>query len=133
MNAEYFREHKKKKPVEDFSANMSMFEDIWEILQVILKQAESNQKNKKLQDKSKKLLTAAKTGLREQRQLGNDLPIEQEEDGNDIDYRKIFKTIMCPLKDSCPKLKKRRWPYTGSKSHSKLGIECPYAHHAMEL
>jgi hypothetical protein len=40
---------------------------------------------------------------------------------------------MCPLKNACPRLKKQRWPYTDMKSHAKLGKECPYAHHAMEL
>lgn len=131
MNEEYKRDHKKKKPVENF--NQSMFDDVWEILQIILKQAESNQKNQKLQDKSKKLLTAAKRGLIEQKQMGFDAPAEGDEENSEIDYRKIYKTIMCPLKDSCPKLKRQRWPYTGMKSHAKLGKDCPYAHHAMEL
>lgn len=36
----------KKRPVEEF--NQSMFDDVWEILQIILKQADSNQKTKKL-------------------------------------------------------------------------------------
>jgi hypothetical protein len=130
MNEEYRQEHKKKKPVENF--NQSMFDDIWEIMQIILKQAESNHKNKKLQDKSKKLLTTAKTKLKEQKTMGFEAG-EGDDDGGEIDYRKIYKTIMCPLKDSCPRLKKQRWPYTGIKSHSKLGKECPYAHHAMEL
>jgi hypothetical protein len=78
------------------------------------------------------MLTAAKKGLKEQREMGFDAPADGDDDG-EIDYRKIFKTIMCPLKDSCPKLKKQRYPYTGVKSHAKLGKDCPYAHHAMEL
>ena len=66
--------------------------------------------------------------------MGFDGPAEGEEGHHgEIDYRKIYKTIMCPLKDTCPKLKKQRWPYTGMKSHAKLGKDCPYAHHAMEL
>ena len=65
--------------------------------------------------------------------MGFDGPAEGEEENGEIDYRKIYKTIMCPLKDTCPKLKKQRWPYTGIKSHAKLGKDCPYAHHAMEL
>jgi hypothetical protein len=51
MNEDYLLTNKKKKPVENF--NQSMFDDVWEILQIILKKAESNQKNRKLQDKSK--------------------------------------------------------------------------------
>ena len=99
-----------------------MFDDVWEILQIILKQADSNQKTKKLQDHSKKLLTNAKIKLKEQKAMGFDEGGEgQDKDDKEIDYRKIYKTIMCPLKDSCPKLKKQRWPYTETKSHAKLG------------
>lgn len=66
--------------------------------------------------------------------MGFDAPVEGEEkDLTSIDFRKIFKTIMCPLKDSCPKKLKQRWPYTLLKTHEKLGKDCPYAHHAMEL
>jgi hypothetical protein len=77
------------------------------------------------------MLTKAKTGLREQREMG--FEAEGDEENGEVDYRKIYKTIMCPLKDACPKLKKQRWPYTGIKNHTKLGKDCPYAHHAMEL
>lgn len=41
----------------------------------------------------------------------------------------IFKTIMCPLKRTCPKDNSDRWPRTVTQ----LGMLCPYAHHAMEL
>jgi hypothetical protein len=45
----------------------------------------------------------------------------------------LFKTIMCPLKDKCSKIKKPRWPSTNIKSFTKFGEECPFAHHPMEL
>lgn len=45
----------------------------------------------------------------------------------------MFKTIMCPLKDSCPKVKKARWPSSSIKAVTKFGALCPYAHHLMEL
>lgn len=51
------------------------------------------------------MLTKAKTGLKEQRDNGFDIPDGEEDDG-EVDYRKIYKTIMCPLKNSCPKLKR---------------------------
>jgi hypothetical protein len=45
----------------------------------------------------------------------------------------MFKTIMCPLKDTCPKVKKARWPSSSLKTVTKFGALCPYAHHLMEL
>jgi hypothetical protein len=45
----------------------------------------------------------------------------------------LFKTIMCPLGDSCPKVKKSRWPNSSIKSVTNFGALCPYAHHLMEL
>jgi len=47
--------------------------------------------------------------------------------------RILFRTIMCPLKDKCPKIKKPRWPTSNTKSFTKFGEECPFAHHPMEL
>jgi len=52
---------------------------------------------------------------------------------DEIDYRKIYKTIMCPLKNECPKLKLLRWPSSSIKTQCKVGKDCPYAHHPMEL
>lgn len=40
---------------------------------------------------------------------------------------------MCPLKDKCSKIKKPRWPSSKTKSFTKFGEECPFAHHPMEL
>lgn len=40
---------------------------------------------------------------------------------------------MCPLKDRCPKVRKKRWPDSGIKTTKKFGELCPYAHHLMEL
>ena len=78
------------------------------------------------------MLSKAKKELKDQQENGFD-PQEGDEENGEVDYRKLYKTIMCPLKDSCPRLKKQRWPYTDKKSHSKMGKDCPYAHHAMEL
>lgn len=49
--------------------------------------------------------------------------------------RKLFnyKSIMCPLRDRCPDDVRPRWPNTETKSISKLGSGCPYAHHYSEL
>jgi hypothetical protein len=56
-----------------------------------------------------------------------------EDDDDDKDYLKMFKTIMCPLNLKCVNRRKQRWPYTSLKNTKKLGQKCPFAHHAMEL
>lgn len=54
-----------------------------------------------------------------------------DEDGKDTTV--LFKTIMCPLGDTCSKVKKARWPNSSIKSVTNFGALCPYAHHLMEL
>ncbi len=44
-----------------------------------------------------------------------------------------YKSIMCPLGSRCPDDVRPRWPNTETKSISKLGRTCPYAHHYSEL
>jgi len=56
-----------------------------------------------------------------------------EEENNVVDYKKLYKTIMCPLKKDCPKVKMLRWPSTNLKANRPFGRDCPYAHHPMEL
>jgi len=45
----------------------------------------------------------------------------------------LYKTIMCPLGQKCPKDKSKRWPLSNDKSCTPFGKECPYAHHTNEL
>jgi len=45
----------------------------------------------------------------------------------------LFKTIMCPFKDKCPKDKKPRWPDSNVTSVTQFGEACPFAHHTMEI
>lgn len=47
--------------------------------------------------------------------------------------KKIYKTIMCPIKWECPKVKRLRFPYSNLKANRKFGLDCPFAHHPMEL
>ena len=44
-----------------------------------------------------------------------------------------FKTIMCPLVQSCPNDTRQRWPKSSDKAVTQFGAKCPYAHHYMEL
>lgn len=52
---------------------------------------------------------------------------------DDSSCKVLFKTIMCPLKDECSKVRKVRWPNSSIKSVTNFGALCPYAHHLMEL
>lgn len=45
----------------------------------------------------------------------------------------MYRTIMCPLRNKCPKDKRPKWPTSSTKSIVKFGEECPFAHHPMEL
>jgi hypothetical protein len=40
---------------------------------------------------------------------------------------------MCPLGDACPKKTGPRWPSSNLHANTRLGKECPYAHHPNEL
>ena len=61
------------------------------------------------------------------------LGADDDDDPDEVDYRKIYKTIMCPLKEQCSRVKMQRWPSSSLKSTTKFGKDCPYAHHPMEL
>lgn len=45
----------------------------------------------------------------------------------------LFKSIMCPLGDRCPKDNRARWPKSGTKTVTPFGDKCLYAHHYHEL
>jgi len=53
--------------------------------------------------------------------------------GEDDPSKAHFKTIMCPLGEKCPKLKRNRWPTSFTRGVTKFGEKCYYAHHAMEI
>jgi hypothetical protein len=62
------------------------------------------------------------------RALNNDTFFSGDDDSRGNKERYLFKTIMCPLLDRCPKLKKHRWPNSSIKTVTKIGANCPYAH-----
>ena len=47
--------------------------------------------------------------------------------------KELYKTIMCPLNKTCPKDTRDRFPKSSASNVTQFGIECPYAHHPMEL
>lgn len=80
-------------------------------------------------EKKLKFIEKTKQKLIESKKLAGDT-VTVDDEGKEI---VLFKTIMCPLGDSCSKVKKARWPNSSIKSVTNFGALCPYAHHLMEL
>ena len=114
----------------DDPASQAMYNDLWELLQHFLASEEEKAKRSKKLQKQQKELAKTNRVLKEQAELGFE---DGDEDSFENDVRKLYKTIMCPLKTSCPKAKMLRWPTSNIKSHQKFGKDCPFAHHPMEL
>ena len=47
--------------------------------------------------------------------------------------KELFKTIMCPYREKCPKDKRARWPKSLTSNVTPFGTQCLYAHHPNEL
>ena len=135
--ADYKKNFKEKVGVygEDFenAKLMSLYGEVWDIFQLLmLREHEAEKKEKRLKQEYKTLTKTYKT-LKDQQEEGGFEEPGEDADSQDIDFRKIYKTIMCPLGKDCPRCKTLRWPYSNIKSHQKFGKDCPYAHHSMEL
>jgi len=48
-------------------------------------------------------------------------------------FKEKSKTLMCPLGDHCSEDIRPRWPNTNTKTISKFGSKCEFAHHVFEL
>jgi hypothetical protein len=130
---EAIKDHPEKKGVyaEGFE-NLTMqavYTEAWDLLNIHLKNKHIEFHHNKWKKEKKKSLKEMNKTLKEQMEDGFD----DNYDGEEVDYRKIYKTIMCPLKDKCSKVKFRRWPMSSIKSFENFGKDCPYAHHPMEL
>ena len=78
-----------------------MYDEAWELLSKHIKRKEEEFKDanrRKIQAKS--IRKVYKT-LNEQIEDGFD----DNDEVDEVDYRKIYKTIMCPLKNKCQKVK----------------------------
>lgn len=114
----------------------ALYEECWALFCELIKREEELERRKTGLSKRQKELEKAKTELKRQQDGDIDVGDEEEDvDGEEkpTDYRKLFKTIMCPLKHECPKLIPPRWPSSKHKSITRFGKNCPYAHHPMEL
>lgn len=118
-----------KEQIQEIS---DLYDDVWEFLQVHLKLKKDEYKDKQFKKENRDKLKKVRGYIKEQQEPG--FEYAPDEFNPDIkDFRKIYKTIMCPLKEKCGKAKYQRWPSSNLKSNSKFGKDCPYAHHPMEL
>lgn len=127
------REHPEKKTVyvEKFEEKglEAMYLEAMDLLKTHIKMNKEEFDRKEACQKKKKSLEDIKRTLKDQKLTG----YEENDDNDEIDYRKLYKTIMCPLKHKCSKVRYQRWPSSNIKSFTNFGKECPYAHHPMEL
>lgn len=143
-SAQIIKDNKEKKAVyaEDLDNEVMqpLYEEAWELLSRHVEEA--REEHKALQRKAENQIRLKKTytALHEQLDDGfEDTGAEVDPkhpdrtDPADLDQRKIYKTIMCPMKAECSKVKMQRWPFSGIPSKQKFGKDCPYAHHPMEL
>ena len=88
----------------DAASFQALYEECWDLLQLIFKKKEDEEKRFATHKRAGKDLTRIQKVYKEQLETGFDEPGEGEE-STEKDYRKIYKTIMCPLKERCPKYK----------------------------
>ena len=113
----------------DSASFQALYEECWDLLQIIFKRKEDEVKRLAHHKKAAKELVRIQKVYKEQLETGYDEPGEGEE-GTDKDYRKIFKTIMYPFAQHN---KTGRWPSSNVKASRPIGADSLYAHHLMEL
>ena len=130
---------KKSVYTEKFDAPglMALYEDVWQLLQLHIKEQheahKAEQRKAAQQHKLKETIKALDDQIQDGFEEAGIDADNKNPNADEIDQRKIYKTIMCPLKADCPKVKMQRWPFSGISSKEKFGKDCPYAHHPMEL
>ena len=115
-----------KLPAEDWENKkmVPILEDVYILLKKIEgKKIEADKQVQKLKLKKKEL----KKQWKEQKQLGENIEDQVQK------THLMFKTIMCPYGDKCPKDKRARWPKADRSNVKQFGEKCPYAHHPNEL
>lgn len=133
------KDNKQKKAVyaEDMENKVlaPLYEEAWDILSRHINDAKEEHKAQVRKHEQSKKLKKTFKALNDQLEDGFEEGQDNADstDPNDTDQRKIYKTIMCPMKAECSKVKMQRWPFSGLSSKQKFGKDCPYAHHPMEL
>lgn len=110
-----------------------MYDGAWALYEELLKREKELDMTKRRQEKNMKQLAMQRQIVKGQVEQDLEGARSGDEDKEVIDYRKLYKTIMCPLRKDCPKVKMLRWPSTSLKARRQFGKDCPYAHHPMEL
>ena len=105
----------------------ALYAECWDLVQELFKRKEKEEKHRTYHETQEKALRHAQLNLPRQLQDGFDPETDKK------DYRKLFKTIMCPLRDECPQFSRLRWPQSKDPTTKRVGHDCPYAHHPMEL
>jgi hypothetical protein len=122
-------ETQKTMPNENFD-NLKLLAVLDEAYQLILKLQKRKQE---IQNKIKAVKRAKKETEGKIKSLSQYRRSQSRGTGSDSNEFAMYKTIMCPLRDKCPHDIRPRWPTSNTKSITKFGYECPYAHHPMEL
>mmetsp|Transcript_25437 Transcript_25437/g.19187 ORF Transcript_25437/g.19187 Transcript_25437/m.19187 type:complete len:279 (+) Transcript_25437:580-1416(+) len=117
----------KKRPEEDFENKklLPVLEETYQLIKTI--EGIRNDINKQIKNiqKSQKTLKVREKSFSKYKKAQTMVDTTRE--------KILYKTIMCPLREKCGKVKTQRWPTSNTKSFTKFGEECPYAHHPMEL
>lgn len=113
MKAEDFENIKLKPVLEEAYNLLAALEKIGSQAKMDIQKLEKEKK--KLTDKQKHIQTLSS--------------IEDQA----LNSKSLFKTIMCPLVQTCPNDTRARWPMSSDKAVTQFGQKCPYAHHPMEL
>lgn len=116
-----------KKPEEDFE-NMKLISVLKEAYELVY----AIEKHRKETDKKIRALKKGQTTLRT-KVRGFSIYKRTQSKVDTTKEKIIFRTIMCPLKDKCPKINNHRWPITQQKTTKTFGSDCIFAHHPMEL
>ena len=121
-------ESQKKRPEEDFENKklIPILKEAFDLIDTIetrkKKAEEKIRKIRRQQSRTKLRMRSFSQYKRSQTRLDSSKP-----------EKILYRSIMCPLKDKCPRDQRPRWPTSNTKAVTKFGQECPYAHHPMEL
>ncbi len=120
----------KKRPEEDFENKklVPVLREAFDLLELMEMNKREAQKQISKIKRSQKTLRGDKRNFNEfkKAQTKVDVSIGSKE-------KIVFRTIMCPMRDQCPRDKSKRWPTSNISSHTKFGQDCPFAHHPSEL
>ncbi len=120
-------ESQKKRAEEDFENKklVSILREAYDLIKKIEDRKEATEKRiKQIENRQKSLKKSLRSFSSYKRSQ------TRMDDGKEMI---LYRTIMCPLREKCPSDMRPRWPTSNTRSKTKFGQECPFAHHPMEL